>query len=122
MADVLIFDILLSAGGVRHPDSLYPPRDANTLHALLDAIEDTTYDGLKKDCLIYFLLKWHKDGREERFQEDRCIPPQFVALADAYWLLDSGEDVPVSNIDPLQWYVPQPFTPACHLFTVRCTP
>jgi hypothetical protein len=102
MADVLIFDILLSAGGVRHPDSFYPPRDANTLHALLDAIEDTTYDGLKKDCLIYFLLKWHKDGREERFQEDRCIPPQFVALADAYWLLDSGEDVPVSNIDPLQ--------------------
>ncbi|KAI0701359.1 nuclear pore complex assembly-domain-containing protein [Cytidiella melzeri] len=94
MADVLIFDILLSAGGIRHPDSLYPPRDELKLRDLLDAIEETTYDGLKKDCLIYFLLKWHKDGREERFQEDRCIPPQFVALADAYWFLDSGEDVP----------------------------
>ena len=95
MADVLIFDILLSAGGVKHQDALYPPRDPEGLGQLLGAIEETTYDNLKKDCLVYFLLKWHKDGREDRFQEERCIPPQFVALADAYWFLDSGEDVPV---------------------------
>ncbi|GJE94852.1 ELYS domain-containing protein [Phanerochaete sordida] len=94
MSDVLIFDILLSAGGVKHPHTLYPPRDLDSLRRLLDAIEDTTYDALKKDCLIYFLLKWHQDGREDKFQEDRCIPPQFVALADAYWHLDSGIDVP----------------------------
>lgn len=101
MADVLIFDILLSSGGIKHPDSLYPPRDEGMLRNLLDAIEETTYDSLKKDCLIYFLLRWHKDGREERFQQDRCIPPQFVALADAYWFLDSGEDVPVRS-SPVQ--------------------
>ena len=96
MSDVLIFDILLSAGGVKRPDALYPPRDAETLARLLDAIEEATYDDLKKDALIYFLLKWHQDGREDRFQEDRCIPPQFVALADAYWHLDSGINVAVS--------------------------
>lgn len=94
MSDVLIFDILLSAGGVKHPQTLYPPRDLDSLRRLLDAIEGTSYDALKKDCLIYFLLKWHQDGREDKFQEDRCIPPQFVALADAYWHLDSGIDVP----------------------------
>ena len=97
MSDMLIFDILLSAGGIKQPDALYPPRNETQLHDLLDAIEETTYDGLKKDCLIYFLLKWHKDGREVEFQEKRCIPPQFIALADAYWFLDSGEDVPVSS-------------------------
>jgi hypothetical protein len=95
LSDVLIFDILLLAGGVKHPDALYPPRDVGSLNRLLEAIEDTTYDALKKDCLIYFLLKWHQDGREDRFRDDRCIPPQFVALADAYWNLDSGTDVPV---------------------------
>lgn len=96
MSDVLIFDILLSAGGIKQPDALYPPRDMESLKRLLDAIEETRYDGLKKDCLVYFLLKWHQDGREDRFKEDRCIPPQFVALADAYWHLDSGINAAVS--------------------------
>ena len=44
---------------------------------------------------MYYLLKWHQDGREGRFQLDRCIPPHFAALADAYWSLDTGADVPV---------------------------
>lgn len=100
MDDILIFDILLTAGGVRQPHALYPPRDVQTLRKLLDAIEATSYDGLKKDCLIYFLLKWHQDDREVQFMEERCIPPQFVALADAYWYLDSGLDIPVSLVDP----------------------
>ncbi|KAI0052073.1 hypothetical protein FA95DRAFT_1483960, partial [Auriscalpium vulgare] len=91
MSDLLIFDILLSSGGLRQPDALYPPADAPALHRLLDAIlHESTYDALKKDCLVYFLLKWHQDGREERFKDDRCIPPQFAMLSDAYWHLDSG--------------------------------
>lgn len=40
--------------------------------------------------MVYFLLKWHQDGREEKFALQKCIPPQFAALADAYWHLDSG--------------------------------
>lgn len=90
LSDLLIFDILLSSGGIRQPDTLWPPTDPESLLMLLDAIEDSTYDSLKKDCLIYFLLKWHEDGREERFREDTCIPPQFAMLSDAYWHLDSG--------------------------------
>lgn len=98
LGDLLIFDILLSAGGIREPDRLYPPVDVQGLRRLLESIEHCTYDTLKKECLIYFLLKWHQDGREERFQLDRCIPPQFVALADAYWNLDSGANVLVSRV------------------------
>ncbi|KAF9445542.1 hypothetical protein P691DRAFT_734816 [Macrolepiota fuliginosa MF-IS2] len=88
--DSLIYDILLRSGGIRSPDILYPPRDEHSLIRLLEAIENSHYDMLKKDCLVYFLLKWHQDGREERFATQKCIPPQFSALADAYWHLDSG--------------------------------
>lgn len=96
LGDLLIFDILLSSGGIGEPDTLYPPPDVDSLIRLLDAIESSNYDTLKKECLVYFLLKWHQDGREEKFQTERCIPPQFTALADAYWHLDSGINVPVS--------------------------
>ncbi|KAI0676405.1 nuclear pore complex assembly-domain-containing protein [Trametes maxima] len=93
MSDMLIFDILLSSGGIRHPDTLFPPADPEALQKLLNAITHSTYDALKQDCLIYFLLKWHQDGREDEFREKRCIHPQFAALADAYWHLDSGINI-----------------------------
>jgi hypothetical protein len=98
LSDLLIFDILLSSGGIRRPDTLWPPTDPASLRWLLGAIEDSTYDALKKDCLIYSLLKWHQDGREEKFKEDRCIPTQFAMLSDAYWHLDSGIHVEVRNM------------------------
>ncbi|EEB87224.1 hypothetical protein MPER_15513, partial [Moniliophthora perniciosa FA553] len=94
LGDTLLFDILLSLGSIKEPDTLYPPANAEILQRLLDEIsKSNTYDALKKDCLVYYLLKWHHDGREARFQRDRSIPSQFVALADAYWYLDSGSDV-----------------------------
>lgn len=94
LGDVLIFDILLSAGGIPEPDVLYPPSDVESLLRLLRAIESSSYDALKKDCLFYFLLKWHQDEREDKYAMERCIPPHFTALADAYWYLDSGINVP----------------------------
>ncbi|KAF8637860.1 hypothetical protein AX17_002486 [Amanita inopinata Kibby_2008] len=94
VGDALIYDLLLSAGGIKQPDALYPPTDVSALKRLLDDIEASQYDALKKECLVYYLLKWHLDGREDRFQLDRCIPPHFTALADAYWLLDTGFNVP----------------------------
>jgi hypothetical protein len=103
MTDVLIFDILLTSGGLRRPDTLYPPYDADHLERLLTAIQNSSYDTLKKNCLVYFLLKWHQDGREDKFREEKCIPPQFAALADAYWYLDSGIDETVS-LDNTWWF------------------
>jgi hypothetical protein len=96
MTDQFIFDILLKSGGVRNPESLFPPRDMDELERLLTAIHNSTYDVLKKNCLIYLLLKWFQDGRDDKFREEKCIPPQFVALADAYWYLDTGINVEVS--------------------------
>ena len=43
----------------------------------------------------------HEDGREEAFKEARCIPPQFSALSDAYWHLDTGINIPVCHISLL---------------------
>ena len=97
MSDLLIFDILLSSGGIRQPHTLYPPADRTALERLLDAIAHCTFDALKKDCLVYFLLKWHQDGREEDFKLRHCIPPQFATLADAYWHLDSGINMAVRS-------------------------
>ncbi|EDR03720.1 uncharacterized protein LACBIDRAFT_295169 [Laccaria bicolor S238N-H82] len=88
MSDRLIFDILLTSGGaIRDADLIYPPTDPQGLRRLLDAIGSSHYDALKKNCLVYFLLKWHQDGREEKLAK-------FTMLADAYWYLDSGINVP----------------------------
>ncbi|KAK0439448.1 nuclear pore complex assembly-domain-containing protein, partial [Armillaria borealis] len=83
--DMLLFDILLSLGGIRQPDTFYPPRDVRSLERLLDAISASQYDILKKT--------WHEDGRETKFEQARSIPPQFCALSDAYWHLDAGLNV-----------------------------
>ena len=93
--DQLLFDTLLLLGGIREPDTLYPPRDAESLQLLLDAIINSQYDQLKRDCLVYFLLKWYGDRREVKFQTVQSIPPQFCALSDAYWYLDAGIEVSV---------------------------
>ncbi|KAI6106913.1 nuclear pore complex assembly-domain-containing protein [Pisolithus croceorrhizus] len=93
MADLLLFDVLLIRGGIRQPDMYYPPVDVSSLRRLIRVVDTSTYDALKKDCLVYILLKWYQDNRAARFLEDRCIPPQFSALADAYWHLDTGYHV-----------------------------
>jgi hypothetical protein len=85
----------LKSGNVRSPDILYPPYNEHSLLRLLEAIEKSNYDALKKDCLVYFLLKWHQDGREDKFAMQKCLPPQFTTLADAYWHLDSGINLAV---------------------------
>ena len=97
LSDLLFFDTLLLSGGVREPATLYPPTDVASLSNLLHTIENSSYDRLKKDSLVYFLLKWHQDGREARFADERCISPQFCALCDAYWHLDTGWNVEVCD-------------------------
>ena len=119
MSDLLIFDVLLIRGGIRSPDMLFPPADWPSLRKLLDAIDDTVYDILKKDCLVYILLKWAWDmdpketnpGWDARYLQERCIAPQFAALADAYWLLDTGAHLPVRpsfRTVPSFWFSDQP--------------
>jgi Nuclear pore complex assembly len=97
MSDKLIFDVLLASAGIQQPDTLFPPADVASLRRLLDAIQSSGYDTLKKDCVVYWLLKWHQDGRSKKFREARGIPPQFVTLADAFWLLDTSINVEVRS-------------------------
>ncbi|EIM89095.1 uncharacterized protein STEHIDRAFT_53382, partial [Stereum hirsutum FP-91666 SS1] len=93
MADRLLFDVVLHAGGLHDPADYFPPSNQDTLRELLKKIDGLKFDSLKRDCLVYSLLKWHRDGREKVFREERCIPPQFSALSDAYWHLDAGVEV-----------------------------
>ncbi|KZT03770.1 uncharacterized protein LAESUDRAFT_761621 [Laetiporus sulphureus 93-53] len=93
MGGQLLFDIVLRSGGIDEPEEVYPPTDAASLQRLLDAIAETSYDAVKRDSIIYFLLKWHQDGREKKFAMARCIPPHFAILSDAYWHLDFGEQL-----------------------------
>lgn len=95
MADRLLFDVVLHAGGLHDPADYFPPSNKDTLRELLKKIDILKFDSLKRDCLVYSLLKWHRDGREKVFRDERCIPPQFSALSDAYWHLDAGVEVEV---------------------------
>jgi len=74
--------------------SLYPPQDILSLRRLLGAIQASSFDKLKKDCLVYYLLKDVEEGgvngQATSFAESRLIPSQFVDLTDGYWALDNG--------------------------------
>lgn len=52
---------------------LYPPTDYPGLRKLIDAIKDSTFDTLKADCLVYYLLKDYQDGREAQFAKARAL-------------------------------------------------
>lgn len=95
MSDELFFDILLQLGGVEEPASVYPPTDAESLTRLLDEVDAMSYDSMKRDCLVYYLLKWQTDGQSAVYSEEKCISPHYVALADAYWMLDTGTELAV---------------------------
>ncbi|TDL22795.1 hypothetical protein BD410DRAFT_769761 [Rickenella mellea] len=90
MSKELFFDILLEVGGITNPETVYPPTDVVSLRHLLDVLAGATYDSMKRDCLVFYLLKWHGDGREMKYADDKCISPHYVAIADAYWHLDTG--------------------------------
>jgi len=122
LGDLLLFDILLTSGGIRQPDTLYPPVDVDSFHRLLEAIQTSQYDALKRDCLVYFLLKWYQDGREEKYRLEKCIPPQFASLADAYWYLDAGINIPVRVLNIcLVWKLIVFEPPARGIHSIRCS-
>lgn len=104
MSNELFFDILLELGGIEEPHSLYPPVDVDSLQRLLDAIDGASYDSMKRDCLVYYLLKWHGDKRELNFADRKCISPHYVAIADAYWHLDTGVNLGVSRTYSMAFY------------------
>ena len=95
MSGLLFFDILLRLGGIDDAPSLYPPANVSELETLLKSIRGARYDDMKRDCLIYYLLKQGCDGREVGYAREKVISPHYVALADAYWWLDSGLNLDV---------------------------
>jgi hypothetical protein len=98
MSNALLFDGLLAQAGVVDAQAKFPPHDGAELAALLGDIASTGWDDLKKDSLVVYLLAFSTDDvARNEFIKARCIPPHFIMLADAYFELDTGENVPVSG-------------------------
>ncbi|PLW11557.1 hypothetical protein PCANC_20584 [Puccinia coronata f. sp. avenae] len=74
---MLFFDRLMKLGSIPNSTDLFPPPHPSRLRQLLDSIEACSFDILKKNCLVYYLLKEYCDNRETRFAIDRLIPSHF---------------------------------------------
>jgi hypothetical protein len=87
MGGDLFFDELLKLAGI-DAHAIYPPRDVPTFHHLINSILNTSWDDFQQSCLIYYLLRHWEDGREKPFAQSKQLPPQFMFVSDAYYLLD----------------------------------
>ncbi|EUC53780.1 protein transporter SEC24 [Rhizoctonia solani AG-3 Rhs1AP] len=90
MGGDLFFDELLKLAGI-DAHAVYPPRDVPTFHHLVNSILDTAWDDFQQSCLVYYLLKHWDDGREKPFAQSKQLPPQFMFVSDAYYLLDADQ-------------------------------
>lgn len=90
MSDELVFDLLLEQASIASPQSLYPPDSVESLLDLLDAIADCPWDTLKKSCLQFYLLSHVSSDSAAEHATACALPPQFVHLAQACFLLDAG--------------------------------
>ncbi|KZT34781.1 hypothetical protein SISSUDRAFT_247398 [Sistotremastrum suecicum HHB10207 ss-3] len=94
----LFLDTMLEAAQVENARALYPPWDPESFGDLYNAVRKAKWDRMRKDCIVYYLLKWWEDGREVKFRRQRSIPPQFSTLADAYYFFDMGEATKAANL------------------------
>nr|CAG8634342.1 13670_t:CDS:2 [Entrophospora candida] len=89
MDNELIIDLLLKFVSI--DNSLYPPHGKDELKALFDAIySDIEIDALRKNCLMYYILKFWRSDKHQSFATTYLILPNFVNLMDGYWSLDNG--------------------------------
>ncbi|KAH9461930.1 hypothetical protein Pst134EB_005847 [Puccinia striiformis f. sp. tritici] len=88
---MLFFDRLMKLGSIPNFKDLFPPPHPSRLRQLLDSIDACGFDLLKKNCLVYYLLKEYGDGRETRFAIDRLIPSHFSRGLDGLWALDHSQ-------------------------------
>lgn len=96
MSGLLFFDILLQLGGIENAQEIFPPSNREEYGVLLDAIFASSYDNMKRDCLLYYLLKFLMNTSEVRFASQQMLAHHYASLADAYWFLDNGFNLDVS--------------------------
>jgi hypothetical protein len=113
----LFFDALLKLAEI-DADSLYPPRDIPTFHHLVNAILDTSWDDFQQSCLIYYLLRHWEDGREKPFAQSKLLPPQFMFVSDAYYLLDAERSEVCVSDDLRPSVANQQYRKPCHIYVI----
>lgn len=97
----LFIDELLTIAGI-DSNAMYPPHSPDAFVALQDAINNSEFDDVKRNCLLYYLLKAWNDNRSALFAQAKAIPRQYVILSNGYYYLDTGrlEAAVVSVCDP----------------------
>ncbi|KAG9037037.1 hypothetical protein FS837_001511, partial [Tulasnella sp. UAMH 9824] len=85
----LFIDELLTIAGI-DSNAMYPPHTPDAFVALQDAINNSEFDDVKRNCLLYYLLKAWNDNRSALFAQAKAIPRQYVILSDGYYYLDTG--------------------------------
>lgn len=105
MSGTLFFDILLTLGGIHNANLIFPPTNKDEYSILLDAIFASSYDNMKRDCLIYYLLKYLMNTSEVAFASQQMLTQHYASIADAYWFLDNGYNLDVRSIFFIQLYI-----------------
>lgn len=64
----------------------YPPRDYPSLRRLVTTISDAeAASTLQKDCLVYYLLRDYRDGREGALVEQRAMVSRDYRVCLSIW-------------------------------------
>lgn len=94
-SNVLFFDLILEQIAnipTEEIKGLYPPHSSADLQQLYKRIRDLDIDGLKKDCILYYLVKDGKNPtRESAYVKESALPENFRHLMDGYHALDNLE-------------------------------
>ncbi|KAI9593087.1 nuclear pore complex assembly-domain-containing protein [Syncephalis fuscata] len=84
----LCIDRLLTFAGVEI-GSLYPPSNEGQLKKLICAIYECDLDQIKKDSIVYYLIRECQDNTIiNSFIQSRSIPLPYQQAITGYWLLD----------------------------------
>ncbi|TPX67549.1 hypothetical protein SpCBS45565_g03770 [Spizellomyces sp. 'palustris'] len=85
----LFFDGLLATIGINGKD-LYPPKDAQQLRDLYDAITTADTTSTQKNCLIMYLIKDWKNGNDLEFSNSRFVSQSPYKRICGFWDMDHG--------------------------------
>ncbi|PVF93680.1 hypothetical protein CPB86DRAFT_789878 [Serendipita vermifera] len=129
----LFIDYMLSQAGIVEPTKVFPPTNPEELKFLITSVyngewglarsanvnewsQDTATStrekdltaGIKRACVVYYLLAWWEDRPNLRYSEQQRISSQFVELTHAYFLMDIGNTAGATSLLCTPLITPEP--------------
>ncbi|CAG8726796.1 9930_t:CDS:2, partial [Acaulospora colombiana] len=119
----LFIDYMLGQAGIVEPTKVFPPTNPEELKFLITSVfngewglarsanvnewsQDTATStrgkdltaGIKRACVIYYLLAWWEGMPNLRYSDQQRISSQFVELTHAYFLMDTGNTAEATSL------------------------